>query len=351
MTTASAIAPTFPTHDFGRRLAVTLAALVVYRIASHIPLPGLDFTILNTLNGGAIERLSIMALGFLPWVAAVTLAELASLVLPPRYTAAFCRHGHANPFSPWVIVAALIFTVLQGYGVSVALEAMKDTVVTPGLAFTATAIGSYVGCTALAILLAYLISQYGIGFGFWVLLAAAVLTDVRMFFTTLYSGVAEGFLSPAITLLSVGVLVAAALAVVVLVLARRDQGRDRLEPLVWPIFIYAAVSPYLAVLAANTIGYATNPDQVVRSLLPDHVPGAILALLLIALICYRYAMREGNRSLLATDVLLLAALVCLTVGAPAWIGIWFPNAGPFVVLITVMTLIAQRVAARMEGKP
>jgi preprotein translocase subunit SecY len=157
------VAPSlFLTPDFWRRIAVTLTVLVIYRMVSHIPLPGitlegLHFVIQHTVGSGALERLSIMALGFIPWLAALTLAEVAVLILPAHYKVPFRRNGHADPFSPWVIVAAFLFTALQGYGIAVALSAMKDTIGTPGVAFIATAIGTYVGATTLAILLAHLI--------------------------------------------------------------------------------------------------------------------------------------------------------------------------------------------------
>jgi hypothetical protein len=112
-----------------------------------------------------------------------------------------------------------------------------------------------------------------------------------------------------------------------------------LEPLVWPIFIYAATSPDVGLLAEIALWDFANPNQPMRLLFPDRLPGTILLVVLIAVICLRYATRQGNRSLFAREVILLSALVILSAGAPGGLNISFPNAGPFVVLIVILKLV------------
>jgi hypothetical protein len=328
---------------FLRQLAVTVVALTVYWLALHIPLPGIDHVILIQ-SPDAISRLSVMALGFLPWLSALTLAEAVCFVCPERLKLPFRKAGHADPFSRWVLVGAIAFTVLQGFGIVQALLSSDGTVVLSEGPLLVAAIGSYLGATALCVLVAQLISRHGVGWGFWVLLADAGLGGIWDFALSIPQVLTFGTSPATGLLLPVLMVVAAVAALVALVLARRNMGLASYEPLVWPILLYAFAVPYIGVLAFGTLGQVLGPDEVLRALQPDRWPGAVLAAALLFLICYRYARRHRQMSLFAFEAALLSALTCVSAGATWWLGIAMPGGAPFVVLIVVLTLLADRLA-------
>lgn len=321
-----------------RRILVTLAALLAYRLASFVPIPGIDTGALAHAGFEAIERLSMMALGVVPWLSAATLAEIAVLVLPNGTRLPFARDLHADPFSLWVVVGALVIAAFQAYGIVLALRAMPQIVPDASMAFHLGAVASFVAGTALVILLAGIISRIGIGRGFWVLIAGAALFEVGRYAIQLVAAWQQGVVSATTALVLVAGTVVAAAAVAALVLAQRNINCDRAEPLVWPIFIYAAVSPWIAVVAEIAASPFTSEATVHTHLMPQRPLGALLAFVLLFLIAVRYGRRSMNVSLALPTALVLFAIQTAAVSAPALTGFFAPSAGPFVVLATVVTV-------------
>jgi hypothetical protein len=159
----------------------------------------------------------------------------------------------------------------------------------------------------------------------------------------LYASVVQGFVTPTLALVALGIIAVIAFATVALVLARRDQERPWFEPLVWPILIWTAVFPYSAAMFAYLLELFTDADSqsAMRWLFPDRLPGACLTFILLAIICHRYAARQSNHSLYGPEVLFFSSLVCVSVGAPTWLNVSLLTPGPFVILIAIMTLIAE----------
>ncbi len=123
--------------DLGRRIALTIAALLVYRIGSYIPLPGvnleawrqlferrsgglLDFA--NMVSGGSIARISILALNLAPYLTAAILMQIA-LVFVPRVAAVNARgDGGRGTVVRWTIGLALLLAAAQAIGIAIMLE-------------------------------------------------------------------------------------------------------------------------------------------------------------------------------------------------------------------------------------
>ena len=133
-----------------RRVVLTIAALVVLKLASFIPLPGMALYDLMQTTHGAVKRLSFVAIGPIAWITPVTFAELLVLLLPAHLTARITHTAHANPFA-WPIVAfACATAALQGYGIAVAMEHVPRLVVEPGIWFQTVTCVSLVAGTSLA---------------------------------------------------------------------------------------------------------------------------------------------------------------------------------------------------------
>jgi preprotein translocase subunit SecY len=241
-----------------RRIAVTLAALAIYRIGSWIPLPGVDVEALVTsFDAGsprvAIERISVMALGVNAWLSVLILAEVAMLSEPALRRWATSK-DNAGSFQGWVVLLTLAMAGYQANGIAVALESMDTLVAAPGLFFRFGIIASLVSATAFLIWIASLVSRYGLGSGFLLFLAAPFFMDVPGMLAA--QAVAWG---PAFELsvpLTIGVFAAAAAALVYT--AGPTPSSAALGQLLWPPLLAYAATLWLPIL----ILIAVAPEHI-----------------------------------------------------------------------------------------
>lgn len=281
--------------DIMRRAGVTLAAIAVYRLGCLVPLPGVDVQAMQTLaaDGGVmglasgIERLSIFALGVVPLLSAFVVYELARLAFPD-----FVRWELKNPFNrsrsqEGLVVLALAFALLQGLGIAVALEGMTFNprlVAEPGLLFRTGVVVTLVAATAFLTWLSSVITRFGIGSGFWILLAVPFLLEIP----GLLGAPAGAWRAD----LGVGLIVPlAALAggvVAMVTVARADPDTASNGQLVWP-----------AVLAYTAIGWTFGGLRVLfegdgATLNEALAPAAPFRLVLLAaLIWLFFALRQS----------------------------------------------------------
>ena len=136
--------------DLKKRLLFLLGALIVYRIGTHIPVPGINSSVLdelfrqqqggilglfNVFSGGALSRFSIFALGIMPYISASIIMQLCTVVVPSLE--ALKKEGEAGrrKITQYTRYATLGLAFFQGLGISIALEQQAGLVVDPGLAF------------------------------------------------------------------------------------------------------------------------------------------------------------------------------------------------------------------------
>lgn len=179
--------------DLGRRIALTVAALLIYRIGTYIPLPGINLEawhqlfqrrpgglleFANMVSGGAIARISIFALNVAPYITAAILMQLAIMFTPQ--VAAVNARGDAGrrTIIRWTIVLAILLSAAQAFGLAGALENASSLVAAPGLVFRLTVVASLVGGTVFLIWLCEVITQRGIGNGLVLLLFIGIVTEV-----------------------------------------------------------------------------------------------------------------------------------------------------------------------------
>lgn len=128
--------------EFMTRLAVTLGALVVYRLGTHLPLPGIDHAALaNLLNHAsplatmALGRLTVFGLGVTPIISTLLLAEVARLASSRFNEWAGATPANARRVDHYVLIGSLLVAAVQGHGIASALEEMKNVVDEPGPQF------------------------------------------------------------------------------------------------------------------------------------------------------------------------------------------------------------------------
>ena len=179
--------------DLPRRIAVTLGALVVYRLATLIPLPGINMAAwrqlagdaaggllgqANALSGGAVGRLAIVALGVLPFITAAVLLQLVAVF--SRRLSGLSRAGIRGRglVDRMTRVITIVLAALQAYGIAAALEGVSGLVSAPGAFFRASTVLTLVAGTMLAVWLADQITLRGIGNGLALILFTNIVVEV-----------------------------------------------------------------------------------------------------------------------------------------------------------------------------
>ncbi|MEO4001532.1 preprotein translocase subunit SecY [Mesorhizobium sp. CAU 1732] len=232
---------------------------VVYIVGSRIPLPGLDTERLIQQAGyssGFLARLSIFALGIVPFFSVLVLAEIAKLAIPPLARWQMASEANANRLNLVIVVMALLMAGLQAYGIMVALET-SGLAGPDAIAFVPVGIACLVGGVAVLIWIAHGIELPNRVAGFWLLLAIPFLSALPPELVSGLEMVRIGA-TPAADGWTVGLYVVAAVVLAVYangLLSRRhgDGDTDRiLSPaiLLWPPFLASAVAGYVVALVS-----------------------------------------------------------------------------------------------------
>jgi preprotein translocase subunit SecY len=295
--------------SLSRRIAVTLAALAAYRLGACIPLPGLNVPASLLEAGGSappVERISLMALGVIPLLSAVMLAEVAMMAWPKLRGWSRVPANGARLWS-WLVLGALLIAAFQANGIAVALEQVTSGLVAdPGLAFRAGVVGSLVASTAFVIWLASLITRHGIGYGMWILVA---MPHVLKFTDTVLADIRRGGLADSMTApLAIGYLALTIAAVLTL-----TRSRPRLadtDEVAW--------APLLGLTLANWVltGIVLIPWLLGLYVEPSGLPFGATGIVLTVLASISLVVALRRRSLvLAGDTFSAASAAPLAITA------------------------------------
>jgi preprotein translocase subunit SecY len=176
-----------------RRAAVTLVALLVYRIGTYVPLPGIDpaawamifrsqsgglLGSFNMLAGGGIARMAILALNLMPFLTAAWLVQLLVLFWP-RIRAINERGDKGRrKIQQYTLMLTLLLCIMQSYGVAHGLEGAGNVVTNPGPLFRVAVVVTLTGGTFFLIWLSELITVRGLGNGLALILSVGILVQV-----------------------------------------------------------------------------------------------------------------------------------------------------------------------------
>ena len=145
-----------------KRLLFVLAALVVYRIGAHIPVPGIDPVALESLfksqqggilgmfnmfSGGALSRFTVFALGIMPYISASIIMQLMTVVSPQMEQLKKEGESGRKKITQYTRYGTVFLALFQGLGMSIALESQPGLVIEPGLIFRLTALTTLVSGT------------------------------------------------------------------------------------------------------------------------------------------------------------------------------------------------------------
>ena len=175
--------------DLRKRLTFLLLALVVYRIGSHVPVPGIDpgqlaqlfkgqqggiLSLFNMFSGGALSRFSIFALGIMPYISASIIMQLMTYVVPALESLKKEGEGGRRKITQYTRYGTLGLALFQSAGIAVALEGSLGLVISPGFAFRVTAVVSLVAGTMFLMWLGEQITERGLGNGISILIFSGI---------------------------------------------------------------------------------------------------------------------------------------------------------------------------------
>ncbi|ABI58850.1 MULTISPECIES: preprotein translocase subunit SecY [Nitrosomonas] len=176
-------------YDLKKRLWFLLLALIVYRIGTHVPVPGIDSVVLkdlfnsqeggilgmfNMFSGGALSRFSIFALGIMPYISASIIMQLGTVAVP--YLESLKKEGESGrkKITQYTRYGTLLLSTLQSYGISFALQSQPGLVVEPGMHFIFTTIITLVTGSIFLMWLGEQITERGIGNGISLIIFAGI---------------------------------------------------------------------------------------------------------------------------------------------------------------------------------
>jgi preprotein translocase subunit SecY len=175
--------------DLKKRLLFLLAALFVFRVGAHIPVPGIDPNVLaelfrgqqggilgmfNMFSGGALSRFTIFALGIMPYISASIIMQLMSAVSPQLDQLRKEGESGRRKITQYTRYGTVFLALFQATGISVALEAQPNLVLEPGLMFRITTVTTLVTGTMFLMWLGEQITERGLGNGISLIIFAGI---------------------------------------------------------------------------------------------------------------------------------------------------------------------------------
>ncbi len=204
--------------DLRRRIFFALGLLIVYRIGTYIPVPGIDGNalrdfmeeaaggiggMLNMFTGGAISRMGIFALGIMPYISAAIIVQLIGAMYEPWK--ALKKEGELGrrKLNQYTRYLTVLLATGQSYGLAVSLEA-GDLATDPGWFFRAAVVITLVGGTMFLMWLGEQITERGIGNGISLIIFVGIIAEIPAALATFLSQGRTGDISPAVI---IGVIV------------------------------------------------------------------------------------------------------------------------------------------------
>lgn len=213
------------------RLWFVLGALVVYRLGAHVPVPGIDPTILkqlfdsqkdgilgmfNMFSGGALSRFTVFALGIMPYISASIIMQLLTVVSPKLEQLKKEGEAGRRQITKYTRYGTVALATFQALGIAIALEGQAGLVLDPGFSFRLTAVVTLVCGTMFLMWLGEQITERGIGNGISIIIFAGIVAGLPSAVgSTLELAKTGAFSIPLVMFLFVAIILVTALVVFV----------------------------------------------------------------------------------------------------------------------------------------
>jgi preprotein translocase subunit SecY len=208
--------------DLRRRLLFLLMALVVYRIGTHVPVPGIDpdqlrqlfqsqqggiLGLFNMFSGGALSRFSVFALGIMPYISASIIMQMLTYVLPSLEALRKEGESGRRRITQYTRYGTVALAVFQAISIAVALESQPNLVLDPGMMFRLVCVVSLVTGTCFLMWLGEQITERGLGNGISILIFAGIVAGLPSAIGGLFELVRTGSINPLSAIFIVALIV------------------------------------------------------------------------------------------------------------------------------------------------
>ena len=181
--------------DLKKRLLFTLGALIVYRLGTFIPIPGIDPVALEDIfsqqssgiigmfdmfSGGALSRMTIFALNIMPYITASIIMQLMTAIVPSLEQLKKDGDAGRKQINQYTRYLTVLLATVQGYGIAVGLESAQGVVQDPGMMFRITTVVTLVGGTLFLMWLGEQITSRGIGNGISLIIFAGIVAQLPL---------------------------------------------------------------------------------------------------------------------------------------------------------------------------
>ncbi|PLY01132.1 MAG: preprotein translocase subunit SecY [Desulfuromonas sp.] len=188
----------FAIPELRRRILFTLGMLAVYRVGCHVPTPGVDASVLasffegtegtllglvSAFTGGALERMTVFALGIMPYISASIILQLLTVVFEPVQRLSKEGEQGRKTITKWTRYGTIILSVVQGTGIAVGLQSMRGpagelVVPSQGIGFILLTVITLTAGTAFIMWLGEQITERGIGNGISLIIFAGIIANM-----------------------------------------------------------------------------------------------------------------------------------------------------------------------------
>jgi len=230
----------FRVPELKRRVLFTCALLIVYRIGAHVPTPGIDAHALalffqqqggnllgffDLFSGGALRRLSVFALGIMPYISSSIILQLLAVVVPALEKLQKEGEAGRKKITQYTRFGTVGLAAIQGLGIAIGLESMQISgamvVPYPGWAFRLMTTITLTAGTMFLMWLGEQISERGVGNGISLLIFAGIIVRLPEAIVASWTMITQGELNPLIFLLLIVIMVATVAGVILMTLGQR----------------------------------------------------------------------------------------------------------------------------------
>jgi preprotein translocase subunit SecY len=230
----------FRVPELKRRVIFTCLLLIVYRIGAHVPTPGIDAHALalfferqagnllgffDLFSGGALRRLSVFALGIMPYISASIILQLLAVVVPALERLQKEGEQGRRKITQYTRYGTVGLSAIQGLGIAVGLEGMQmagaAVVPHPGWAFRLMTTITLTGGTIFLMWLGEQISERGVGNGISLLIFAGIIVRMPEAIVASWTLITQGEMNPLIFLALVALMVVVVAGVIIMTLGQR----------------------------------------------------------------------------------------------------------------------------------
>ena len=179
--------------ELKKRLWFTVGALIIYRLGTYLPLPGINpgaladifsqqssgiLGMFDMFSGGALSRMTIFALNIMPYITASIIMQLMTAIVPTLEAMKKDGENGRKQINQYTRYLTVLLATVQGYGMSVGLEAAAGVVNDPGMFFRITTIVTLVGGTLFLMWLGEQITSRGVGIGISLIIFAGIVANL-----------------------------------------------------------------------------------------------------------------------------------------------------------------------------